>query len=114
MRISDGSSDVCSSDRGRLRGLGDGRVVVEDVLQPGVRHHGHQVVPDDRLHVEVGAGAQLVEARAGDGVAGDGGDGAVVLDAVSAGRLQDRTSLVWGTSVFFRDDLVGRRIYKKK
>ena len=73
--------------RGRLRGLLDRRVVVEDVLQPRVRHELHEVGPDHRLHVEVGARAELVERLARDGVAGQHRAPAVVLDPVADRRV---------------------------
>src|SRR3546814_5862520 len=35
MRISDGSSDVCSSDLGTLRGVADTKAAIYDALPPG-------------------------------------------------------------------------------
>lgn len=44
-----------------LGGLGDRRVVVEDVLEPREWDLSHQIVADDGLHVGVGAGAEGVD-----------------------------------------------------
>ena len=46
----------------------DGGVVVDDVLEAGVRNLPHEVLADHRLHVRVGALAQLVEPGAGHAV----------------------------------------------
>src|SRR3546814_15351856 len=92
MRISDWSSDVCSSDLGGRRGLQRGLV--------------------DEVERAEGAGD-------GAGVADDAGEAAGVdaADARHAEALEeggDRKSVVEGKGVSVSVDLGGRRIIKKK
>ena len=89
----EGAARVVGEDEclhaGTCRCLGcllDARVVVEDVLQPLVGDGLDQVGADHCLDVEVGAGAQPVETRAGHGVAGQRRNRAGVLDSVADGR----------------------------
>src|SRR3546814_21118138 len=106
MRISDWSSDVCSSDlaAGRLR---TGRPAFPLAL--------HDAVPGR----ERASRARRFGRSAGGG-AGDHGPAArqEAVDAAAAfGRragAEDRKSVVWGESVSVRVDLGGRRIIKKK
>src|SRR3546814_16859118 len=96
MRISDWSSDVCSSDLRRHRAdiHGEGR-------------HVQQVVEDARDFRE--QHADVLAARRC-------GDAEQPLDGEHKGVLltQDRKSVVEGKSVSVRLDLGGRRIIKKK
>ena len=48
--------------RGGLGRLFDGRVVIKDVIQTGVRDGPDEIGPDDRLDVKIGAGAKSVQA----------------------------------------------------
>src|SRR3546814_20572163 len=97
MRISDWSSDVCSSDLNEVRDLGqraDGALAVlggvADVLDVGA---------DDRREPR----GQGVDHRAR------------IVDAQGGLRhVGDRKSVVSGKSVSVRVDLGGRRIIKKK
>src|SRR3546814_20012874 len=91
MRISDWSSDVCSSDLGR---------VARRRRKPGQPPGGHDAC--------VGAGGAA-------GGAGDHGQpGAVERGGGVFFRPSDRKSVVKGKSVSVRVDLGGRRILKKK
>src|SRR3546814_15166985 len=90
MRISDWSSDVCSSDLG---------VPVVGPLLDGALQLG-QLSPVQRRD-QVSPAQVAVDAVAVDPV-GNGGD-----------RLADRKSVVSGKSVSVRVDLGGRRILKK-
>ena len=72
------TAGTCGSARGFAlaraavpRGLDDGRVVVEDVLEARIRHRAHDVLAQHGLHVHVGAAAQLIEARARNAVAAE-------------------------------------------
>ena len=62
---SGGSTRACSRRRARrgLRGLHDRGVVVDRVAEALHRDQVHEVVAQHRLHVDVGAATQLVEAR---------------------------------------------------
>src|SRR3546814_20684461 len=97
MRISDWSSDVCSSD-----------LLLEELLaEVGVAGHlaqGADLAPG-RAHV-----AQQVGDAA---VLGGVGVGAHEEDA-PLGARGDRKSVVWGKSVSVRVDLGGRRNIKNK
>src|SRR3546814_17503038 len=112
MRISDWSSDVCSSDLGEVGGAAHAQRQ-QDVAEHGVR-------------MDVGAGAlQRLEPCVHRG-AEDVGVGGVIDPAAARRRLAavvaaavvdllaDRTSVVSGKSVSVRVDLGGRRIIKKK
>src|SRR3546814_18677881 len=99
MRISDWSSDVCSSDLRRV-GVEGQREFDRRVMELGDRGKRHA---QRRRHAAE---------RQADGEA-------VVLDlqvpeAVLDDERQDRQSVVSGTSVSVRVDLGGRRIIKKK
>src|SRR3546814_13097029 len=109
MRISDWSSDVCSSDlagvRGLLRGLhGNPRNLFRPRDRPG---RGSDAARDTD-----GACANYHQHRFG-AVDARRTTGA---DAVEPGRCDraDRKSVVSGKSVSVRVDLGGRRIIKKK
>src|SRR3546814_11769193 len=117
MRISDWSSDVCSSDlcgrsrrgRGRVGGawrLGDGalegrRQGSGDGIEPGERHHRAERVDD-------ASDDRRWKAERRDLCGEQAGDLVVELAA------GDRKSVVEGKSVSVRVDLGGRRIIKKK
>src|SRR3546814_14355400 len=105
MRISDWSSDVCSSD---LRSLGE-----HDARLPGDVRRQEQVfqrlagflgglVVDQLGKLEVGAHIGPVGHRAVD------------MAEMALQRRQDRKSVVSGKSVSVRVDLGGRRLIKKK
>src|SRR3546814_12564688 len=118
MRISDWSSDVCSSDLLQQQGTG-GIEIGEDarqslarqahldlaavplgMTQPGRAHRGEAVVQpevDPRQQVTA-EGLQQVDGR-------DVGRAAVEMKA-------DRKSVVWGKRVSVRVDLGGRRTLK--
>src|SRR3546814_11542322 len=106
MRISDWSSDVCSSDLGGPAARGN------DLLQPGERAAAHEQdiggVDLEELLLRVLASA----------LRGHRGDRAFhdleqrLLHALA--RHVDRKSVVEGKSVSVRVDLGGRRIIKKK
>src|SRR3546814_18219935 len=105
MRISDWSSDVCSSD------LGDHRTGTLGRLLAGLEYHQHRATPgierrrqhlrggNQPGHMEVVAAAVRHRYLAAVGVARGGGD---------------RKSVGSGKSVSVRVDLGGRRILKKK
>src|SRR3546814_15280113 len=88
MRISDWSSDVCSSDLegGRILQRGHGRAD-----RFGRRPDGREFLLSRNEHAASGRAS------------GDRGD-----------HRQDRKSVVWGKSVSVRVDLGGRGIIKKK
>src|SRR3546814_14113683 len=113
MRISDWSSDVCSSD---LHGLPSSAV---GVVLPGrgATHAGaavldgaEQPVAIDLRHVEealVGVGCRRPH--------GGGRTGILLAVAVAVVQIgPDRTSLVWGKGVSVRGDLGGLRVLTKK
>src|SRR3546814_14771433 len=90
MRISDWSSDVCSSDLDRAQCRGDVLAVL------GGDHHAQRIddpVTRERVDLE----PQLVGRQ-----------------HLLALHREDRKSDVWGKSVSVRVDLGGRRIIKKK
>src|SRR3546814_15291387 len=91
MRISDWSSDVCSSDLG-LKGFD---VATGAALAEGLAGAGEEGEVADEEGAESGVGGQLGE----------------VLGEPGAG---DRKSVVSGKSVSGRVDLGGRRIINKK
>src|SRR3546814_6199639 len=97
MRISDWSSDVCSSDLGKI-GHGD---------EPGAAGADHQRAGADAGHQHGGIGDHLGQHR-GDQMLPDTGGRAEQIDQ------EDRKSVVEGTSVSVRVALGGRRIIKKK
>src|SRR3546814_12820592 len=105
MRISDWSSDVCSSDLG-LRIIGDQEV---------------ELAPERALEFRPGhaalAAAQMVGDEDQAGLRGQQVDLSLGTNGVAqAGQAEvgDRKSVVEGKSVSVRVDLGGRRIIKKK
>src|SRR3546814_15841078 len=92
MRISDWSSDVCSSDLARQ----PARRQAEGELRPG---------PAGRSHRPQGAQGRLALVR---------GQLLPALPPGGAASGEDRKSVVSGKSVSVRVDLGGRRIIKKK
>src|SRR3546814_12898304 len=93
MRISDWSSDVCSSDLARRQPFGE--KLTQQIAGPFVG-------PDQRRDVEHEARRARVEVKPRRGF----------IHAVR--QKADRKSVVEGTSVSVRVDLGGRRIIKKK
>src|SRR3546814_19934964 len=93
MRISDWSSDVCSSDLDHLPHRQNAILVKEHVLG---------AAEPDALGAEVARSA---------GIARRLGIGA---DLEAANLVGERKSVVWGRSVSVRVDLGGRRIIKNK
>ena len=77
---------VNAAARCRLRGLRDGRVIVADVLEPLQRDLTDQVVPDHRVHEDVGARAQPIEPVARQRVTGEHDGVTLVLDSVGQAR----------------------------
>src|SRR3546814_12897240 len=114
MRISDWSSDVCSSDLRRVaRALGHGdrqRVMPQRLAYPA------RPLPGNRRQGEVEAVVRQLRASNGICPAGQDGMGLRLfgpLQGEHVGEL-DRKSVVSGKSVSVRVDLGGRRIIKKK
>src|SRR3546814_20990365 len=108
MRISDWSSDVCSSD------LGPDRMplLAEQVPEDGRASSRLEIRDADRLEAPVDllvARAGLADARK---IALDVGHHRG--DAVSGEPLRDRKSVGWGKRGSGRLDMCGRRIIKKK
>src|SRR3546814_11993951 len=101
MRISDWSSDVCSSDLRCVERLVDRKLAGQPVfeLRPEVDLVGEALVVDDDEQVEVRAipfgGMRLV-------------------DPAAAGIAADRKGVVGGKRVQVREDCGGGRIIKKK
>src|SRR3546814_14284115 len=107
MRISDWSSDVCSSDLHPRRLARDQRLIMEVADHQGLdqlRLGDRRLDADDRL-----VGEDRGSLRHGVDVAGEP-PGGEALD----GLRRDRKSVVAGKSVSVRVDLGGRRIIKKK
>src|SRR3546814_16425040 len=102
MRISDGSSDVCSSD---LPSLGLAPLVVKQIFEVIREINANEKMTV--LLVEQNAYHALRLAHRGYVLA----NGRIVLE-VSGGEA--RKSGVWGKSVSVRVDPGGRRIIKKK
>src|SRR3546814_16397666 len=105
MRSSDGSSDVCSSDRRRRTAAGqvgaldrDGNVGEATAIAVGV--DANRRVGDVERDVQVGV--ELVAAGPGS------------VPGRVPGRGPDRKSVVYGRSVSARVDFGGRGIIKKK
>src|SRR3546814_13257813 len=91
MRISDWSSDVCSSDLfAQFFALGFGNTVAKDLYGALLRR-------------DLARGGAQQRSLARPGAAHHGND-----------LAPDRKSVVWGKSVSVRVDLGGRRIIKKK
>src|SRR3546814_17237411 len=104
MRISDWSSDVCSSDlvrAGGLRGAVERYAKALDAIRQ-TRAQGIDPMPHQREALD----------RARDALDAIRPQGSTDLN--SAFRNEDRKSVVEGTSVSVRVDLGGRRIIKKK
>src|SRR3546814_17986551 len=129
MRISDWSSDVCSSDLERRRGnycTGKFSNAAERRLRPSDHSGFRRASRLRRAHV--GTGARQLQRNSGRYVAGPGADGrpkkarvaAVAFAAVVATpsprsrASSDRTSVVSGKSVSVRVDIGGPRIIKNK
>src|SRR3546814_16327828 len=108
MRISDWSSDVCSSDlighglHQDLRDVGPDHV---EVAQRRLGGAGQALAIGLRRRLDLG----VLGGEGGRGAEGDRPEGE--RQDVSHG---DRKSVVWGKSVSVRLDLGGRRIIKKK
>src|SRR3546814_10979237 len=92
MRISDWSSDVCSSDLFLQVEECPEHAALDD---PDGRADRHPAQPDGAERPGAGAFHRLVRAQR------------------DPARAADRTSVVWGKSVSVRVALVGRRIIKK-
>src|SRR3546814_11411407 len=106
MRISDWSSDVCSSD---LRVIDLFQFLLDQRCdnQPAVLGHDLETVVEDRhggIHVQVALAFDPV---------GDRRDALDFGQAQEAEHLEDRKSVVEGMSVSVSVDLGGRRIIKK-
>src|SRR3546814_12358420 len=128
MRISDWSSDVCSSD---LKGLAErGPEVLHrvDLLPLALHANDYSIIFSHTLkikHIKTPNRNPLrstLISRSGNSAAlppfdwgwqRSIGGGAAVCPATRC-RPADRESVVWGTSVSVRVDLVGRRLSKKK
>src|SRR3546814_11115755 len=95
MRISDWSSDVCSSDLDACLAARDDRRVRDRQTQRVAEQRGD---------------GEPVGDRADHGGFGERGD---VAPGRMAGFEADRKSVAWGKSVSVRVDLGGRRIIKK-
>src|SRR3546814_20064084 len=110
MRISDWSSDVCSSDLGQtvLRGAGETQLQV--TLDRISRRHGVavEVLPRAIPYRETLAAPAEVEGRHKKQSGGRGQFGVVNM------RFEDRKSGVSGKSVAVRVAIGGRRYIKKK
>src|SRR3546814_20643603 len=104
LRISDWSSDVCSSDLSR----GDGR---RDRAANGSARGPRGAVPDHRS--DPGRPGQRRESGAAR-VRGDGGGGAHRHPREQRRPEQAREDVVWGKSEPVRGKIGGRRINKKK
>src|SRR3546814_15847917 len=103
MRISDWSSDVCSSDLGRVR-LRHAAPLLDTTHRPRPQPRRPEV------QRRVAPGALLGSAHGGAGL-----DHAALRQAVRPGRgTGDRKSVVWGKRVSVRVDHGGPRIIKKK
>jgi hypothetical protein len=70
----------------RFSGLWDRGVVIKHIGEPGEPDHLDQVAPHDGLHEDIGVPAELVEAGAGNRVAGDHDRVVCVIDSVAHGR----------------------------
>src|SRR3546814_15614864 len=107
MRISDWSSDVCSSDLGRDQ---DRR----PLAGAQVAEAREQVADHDDLLLDGGARRGQDQDRDRPPLLGEVGGADADADAEGAAGEEDRKSVVWGKSVSVRVDLGGRRIIKKK
>src|SRR3546814_12465184 len=100
MRISDWSSDVCSSDLGEVAAL-----LLEQIVRHGiVERQRRQAEPGSQRRADRVITAERYARRQ----AAQKGNQLALL------RRQDRKSVVEGKSVSVRVDLGGRRILKKK
>src|SRR3546814_19915657 len=100
MRISDWSSDVCSSD---LAGGGAG----------GNRRAAHAAIFEINVDFHGGITA-AVQNFSGDDICDGSHESLPAFRWGLRVALSDRKSVVWGKSVSVRVDLGGRRIIKKK
>src|SRR3546814_15964786 len=109
MRISDWSSDVCSSDLGAtLLAVDQGQVTLLDPAAPVVIRHGQQA------QLQAGAVQPLMPTGLDPWA---WVDGVISANGTRLGDFLaelDRKSVVLGKSVSVRLDLGGRRIIKKK
>src|SRR3546814_13502246 len=106
MRISDWSSDVCSSDLG-LQGHEDRRFA-----QPAAQPDANDT--EDPTQQERQAPGVVEDLRRGEDLRQRrGGQGAKQIAEGQASLEEDRKSVVSGKSVSVRVDLGGRRIFKK-
>src|SRR3546814_12737031 len=118
MRISDWSSDVCSSDLGAAGGRSCGGAQVEPV--PDLDERGYQIAHHRFVMRRAGREAQpfgaarhrgIVDRLDVDAVFGEQHVAALLgLDRIAD---QERKSVVEGKSVSVRVDLGGRRVIKK-
>src|SRR3546814_13525788 len=104
MRISDWSSDVCSSDLAAVALVGLGHQPVA-AAQARVCAGGEQLAADDEGRVEPAFGQHAGQQRGGGGLAVGAGD----RDAAAEAHQLGRKSGVWGKSVAVSVDLGGRR-----
>src|SRR3546814_15363420 len=132
MRISDWSSDVCSSDLQRLRGAGALQTVGDLVRNEGQQllvaggvfgavvialygQHAQCAFTADQRHAEPAAGIAWRALQFATGVQLPNMCGRCGVAHIVQQRLAgDRTSVVSGKRVSVRLDLGGRRIIKKK
>src|SRR3546814_14423680 len=103
MRISDWSSDVCSSDLGDVESQPDKRAR-RDGCEPG----------GDQQRAAPAHGRREERMRERDGGRPDDYRDEQPETALALHQPRDRKSVVSGTSVSVRVDLGGRRIIKKK
>src|SRR3546814_20420752 len=105
MRISDWSSDVCSSDLGfRYGGVEPDGAKAINLRQCLARRHRHPGTHAERFDDTVGWSRHR-DAIVRPSAAFNRGEGA---------RWKDRKSVVSGTRVSIRDDMGGRRLTKKQ
>src|SRR3546814_15065361 len=101
MRISDWSSDVCSSDLSEDRAIGVGDVLKRGTTEDALAERGdHRAALHDRAHFHAAGRATILL------------DHATVLRHVD--KAADRKSVGSGKSVSVRVDPGGRRFSKKK
>src|SRR3546814_19249823 len=111
MRISDWSSDVCSSDLDGLDALAGDPGQAKQLGAPGILADR---LPQRGLLLLAGLGVQRVHLVEGDDLGLFGEAAAVGLQLRADGSVGDRKSAVEGKRVSVRVDLGGRRIITKK